>query len=91
VLSRAVTEDDVARGQVRFPPEARRVLPAERARVTVELCGRRLFDVRWDPMDYPDQDRSPSLRPGAEAMGELVRPGTELRLSVLQDGSVVLG
>lgn len=90
VLSRPVTDNDIAQGQVRFPPDVRCVMPPKRARVVVELRGRRLFDVRWDPMDYANQDRSPSLRPGVEAMGELVRPGTELRLSVLDDESILI-
>ena len=63
-LTQVVTENDLARGQIRLPRAARRFLPSERTELDVVLGGRRVH-AAYDPQLGPDRERSAVLRVGA--------------------------
>ncbi len=62
--TQAVTENDLARGQIRLPRPAKRYFPSERTELDVVLMGRRVR-ASYDPRLGPDRERSAVLRVGA--------------------------
>ncbi len=66
-----VTAKDIAAGIVRVPRGSKRLLPAERCRISLVLRGVDLGGVRWDPRFGPDQERSGVIGIGREAAAEL--------------------
>ncbi len=77
--SQVITENDLARGQVRLPSDGKRFFPAERSDVEVIVRGRRVACF-YDPRLGPDRERSAVLRVGG-VLRELVAPGERLRVS----------
>ena len=74
VFSQPVTAKDLGAGRVRVTSRSggKKLLPAEKARVTIVLRGRTIPDVRWDPRMGPDKERSGTLGIGNHDLGELV-------------------
>ncbi len=65
-----VTANDLARGQIRLPRDAKRFFPPSREDAEVIVRGRRLV-CSYDPRTGPDRERSAVLRIGA-ALRDLV-------------------
>ena len=88
VLSQPVTPKDLGAGRVRITSRSggKKLLPAEKARVSIVLRGRVVPDVRWDPMMGPDRERSGTLGIGKDALNELVAADERLVLGRLAAG-----
>ena len=65
--ARRLTANDIARGQVRLPREAKRFFPAARGPLEVVLRGTRV-SASYDPRTGSDRERSAVLRVGGEAL-----------------------
>lgn len=78
--SQRVTATDIANGRIRFPREAKRFFPGERAEVEVVLRGTRLRG-RYDPRTGPDRERSAVLSIGREPLAALVDANEVLAVS----------
>ncbi|MGZ4287995.1 MAG: hypothetical protein ACXVHB_26810 [Solirubrobacteraceae bacterium] len=83
-----VTARDLDAGQLRFPRAAKRLFPAERQYVDVDVR-RRDMRARWDPRVGPDRERSGVLAFGRGALTGLVAAGDVLAVG-LDGGRVVL-
>lgn len=69
--SQPVTEHDREQGVVRIPSRSKWLFPEEPARITVEIRGTELDEVRWDPRFGPDRERSGRLGIGKDAASQL--------------------
>ena len=85
VLSQPVTAGNLSRGRVRIgiASEGKKLLPAEKARVTIILRGRAVPGVLWDPRMGPDKERSGVLGVGKHSLVELVEADERLVLRKL--------
>jgi TDG/mug DNA glycosylase family protein len=79
VRTQRVTANDLARGQIRLPREAKRFFPSDRQELEVILRGRRLISA-YDPRTGPNRERSGVLRIGGE-LRDLVAENETLRVA----------
>mgnify|MGYP000914766102 CR=1 FL=1 len=84
--SQRITANDLRTGQIRLKQPARQFFPPERTELEVLLSGERLM-ARYDPRQGPDQDRSPTLRFGREALASRVTQDEVLVVTRLVDGT----
>ncbi|GIK78451.1 MAG: hypothetical protein BroJett022_21410 [Actinomycetes bacterium] len=84
-MTQVVTEGDRNSGIIRIPREAKRLFPAAKARVKVELRGEDIGDRRWDPRAGPDRERSGVLGVGKPAAQGLA-VGVRLVVARTKDG-----
>ncbi len=89
-LSQTVTAKDLQSGRIRFPRQAKRLFPADRAYVTAVLRGREFDGVRWDPQVGPDKERSGLLTFGKGKLDGIVSVGEVLGVGRGAGGDVVL-
>lgn len=75
-----VTANDLERGQIRLPREAKRLFPVDRGEVEVILRGMRVR-ASYDPRTGPDRERSAVLRIGKETLKGVVKMGDVLRVT----------
>lgn len=77
--TQSVTANDLERGQIRLPRDAKRFLPVDKGRVDVVLRGNRVT-ASYDPRTGRDRERSGVLRVGSEVLQSAVREGEVLRV-----------
>lgn len=82
-----VTAADLDGGRIRIPGDNKRHFPGHRSHVSIEIRSHRA-DVRWDPRNGPDKDRSGVLFVG-KALRDLVRPDEYLAIWKDQDVLVI--
>ena len=82
-----VTAADLDGGRIRIPGDSKRHFPGHRSQVSIEVRGHRA-DVRWDPKNGPDKNRSGVLSIG-KALRALVRPDEHLAIWKDQDVFVI--
>jgi TDG/mug DNA glycosylase family protein len=87
-LSQRVTKVDKRAGRIRFPKDAKRFFPRQRAQVHVLLRGS-AFAGRYDPRAGPEGERSAVFQLGRAALA-LVDTDDRLRVSIGNDGVVHL-
>lgn len=76
--SQKVTAADIQGGRIRLPTgETKRLFPAERGHVDVEVRGES-FECRWDPRLGPDKERSGVLGITRERAARLLAVGDVL-------------
>lgn len=85
LYSQPITAKDLAGGRVRITSRSggKKLLPAEKTRITVQLRGRTIPNVRWDPKMGPERERSGVLGIGKACLNELVEEGEKLVLGKL--------
>jgi len=85
ILSQGISAADITEGSIRFPREAKALLPRIRGNVDVVIRGQRLR-VSYDPRVGPDRARNARLHIGREMLERMVRAGERLHLHVGSDG-----
>lgn len=75
-----VTANDLERGQIRLPREAKRLFPVDRGEVEFVLRGMRVR-ASYDPRTGPDRERSAVLRVGKETLKGAVKVGDVLSVT----------
>lgn len=83
--TQAIRAGDFNRGIVRIPNRNKRLLPAEKTRIRVDLRGLEIESCRWDPRVGPDQERSGVLAVGKAALTDLSE-GEQLRIEPVEGG-----
>jgi antitoxin component HigA of HigAB toxin-antitoxin module len=84
-----VTAKDLAAGIIRIPQATKRLLPDQRTDLSVTLRGSHL-QLRYDPRNGPDRNRSGVLRVGKHRLNDLVSEGDVFTVIVQPTGAVIL-
>lgn len=89
LFTQPITAADIAAGRIRIPVDTKHAFPETKGIVRVVLRGRDA-EVRWDPRNGPDRNRSGVLSIGRASLAPSVSEGQRLSLSISPDGTVEL-